>query len=76
MVTARTRVFDDAVNECVPRFAEADGIIVGSPVYFGNPNGTVLSFMQRLLYSSGLDLRMKVHHQDPEPRLASQPRGH
>lgn len=53
-------VFNDAVNECVPKFAEADGIIVGSPVYFSNPNGTVLSFMQRLLYSSNLDLRMKV----------------
>lgn len=54
------RVFDDAANECVPKFAEADGIIVGGPVYFGNPNGTVLSFMQCLLYSSNLDLRMKM----------------
>lgn len=53
-------VFDDIVNECAPKLAEADGIIIGSPVYFGNPNGTVLSFMQRLLYSAGVDLRMKV----------------
>ena len=49
-----------AINECAPKLAEADGIIIGSPVYFGNPNGTVLSFMQRLLYSSGVDLHMKV----------------
>ena len=54
-------VFDnDIVNECAPKLAEADGIIIGSPVYYGNPNGTVLSFMQRLFYSSATDLRMKV----------------
>ncbi len=53
-------VFDDVVNQTAPKLAEADGVIIGSPVYFGNPNGTVLSFMQRLLYSSGVDVRMKV----------------
>ncbi|MDO5119679.1 MAG: flavodoxin family protein [Coriobacteriales bacterium] len=53
-------VFDDIVNECQPKLAEADGIIIGSPVYYGNPNGTVLSFMQRLFYSTTVDLRMKV----------------
>lgn len=54
-------VFDkDIVNECAVKLDEADGIIVGSPVYYGNPNGTVLSFMQRLFYSSSVDLRMKV----------------
>lgn len=54
-------VFDkDPVNQAAPKLAEADGIIIGSPVYYGNPNGTVLSFMQRLFYSSGVDLRMKV----------------
>ncbi|MBQ2658387.1 MAG: flavodoxin family protein [Erysipelotrichaceae bacterium] len=53
-------VFNDLVNEVSPKLAEADGIIVGSPVYFGTPNGTVLSFMQRLFYSCGCDLHMKV----------------
>ena len=53
-------VFDDVVNECAPKLAEADGVVIGSPVYYGNPNGTVLSFVQRLLYSSGVDVRMKV----------------
>ena len=51
---------NDLVNECAPKLAEADGVIVGSPVYYGNPNGTVMSFMQRLFYSSSIDLRMKV----------------
>ncbi len=53
-------VFNDMVNEVSPKLAEADGIVIGSPVYFGNPNGTVLSFMQRLFYSCGCDLHMKV----------------
>ena len=53
-------VFNDLVNETAPKLAEADGIIVGTPVYFSNPNGTVLSFMQRLFFSCGLDLHMKV----------------
>jgi multimeric flavodoxin WrbA len=53
-------VFNDLVNEVSPKLAESDGIVIGSPVYFGNPNGTVLSFMQRLFYSCGCDLHMKV----------------
>ena len=53
-------VFNDLVNEVAPKLAEADGIVVGSPVYFGTPNGTVLSFMQQLFYSCGCDLHMKV----------------
>ena len=53
-------VFDDLVNEVSPKLAAADGIVVGSPVYYGTPNGTLLSFMQRLFYSCGCDLHMKV----------------
>lgn len=53
-------VFNDLVNETAPKLAEADGIVIGSPVYYGSPNGTVMSFMQRLFFSGGIDLRMKV----------------
>ena len=53
-------VFDDLVNATAPKLAAADGLILGTPVYYGNPNGTVLSFAQRLFYSSGIDLHMKV----------------
>lgn len=42
-------IFNDLVNETAAKLEEADGIIIGSPVYYGNPNGTLLSFMQRLL---------------------------
>ena len=53
-------VFDDLVNETAQKLAEADGMVIGSPVYYGNPNGTLLSFLQRLFYSSRCDLHMKV----------------
>ena len=36
-------VFDDLVNEVAPKFEEADGLVVGSPVYYGSPNGNIIS---------------------------------
>ena len=53
-------VFDDIVNQTAPKLEAADGLIVGTPVYYGNPNGTVLSFLQRLFYSCSFDTHMKV----------------
>lgn len=41
-------VFDDLVNEVAPKLEEADGLVVGSPVYYGSPNGNIISFMDRL----------------------------
>lgn len=51
---------DDLVNEVAPKFEEADGLVVGSPVYYGSPNGTILSFMDRLFYSTPFSKHMKV----------------
>ena len=51
---------DDNCNAISAKFAEADAFVFGSPVYYGMPNGTVLSFMQRLFYSCGCNLHMKV----------------
>lgn len=53
-------VFDDLVNEVAPKFEAADGLVVGSPVYYGSPNGTILSFMDRLFYSTSFSKHMKV----------------
>lgn len=53
-------VVDDLVNEIAAKFEQADGLIVGSPVYYGSPNGTILSFMDRLFYSTGFSKHMKV----------------
>ena len=51
---------DDLVNEVAPKFEAADGLVVGSPVYYGSPNGTILSFMDRLFYSTSFSKQMKV----------------
>lgn len=53
-------VIDDMVNETAKKLAEADGMVVGSPVYYASPNGTLISFLDRLFYSNSADLRMKV----------------
>ena len=54
-------VFDDLVNKVAEKLDSADGIVVGSPVYYASPNGTLLSFLDRLFYSTGhIDKRMKV----------------
>ncbi|MCM1356333.1 MAG: flavodoxin family protein [Staphylococcus sp.] len=55
-------VFDDIVNETAPKFAEADGIVVGSPVYYAGANGQLLAFLDRLFYSTSgrFDKTMKV----------------
>ena len=53
-------VFDDLVNETSPKFEAADGLVIGSPVYFASPNGTLLSFLDRLFYSARFDTTMKV----------------
>ena len=53
-------VFDDVVNEIAPKFAECDALVVGSPVYYASPNGTLVSFLDRLFYSSSANKTMKV----------------
>ncbi len=53
-------VFDDLINEVAPKFEAADGLVVGSPVYYASPNGTILSFMDRLFYSTSFSKHMKV----------------
>ena len=53
-------VFDDLVNEVARKFKEADGLVIGSPVYYASPNGTILSFLDRLFYSTPFSKHMKV----------------
>ena len=61
--TCRTKhqcVFNDAVNDLAVKFREANGLVVGSPVYYGSANGTLVSALQRLFYSTAFDKSMKV----------------
>lgn len=53
-------VFDDVVNTLAEKFRECDGLIIGSPVYYASPNGTLLSILDRLFFSTQFDKRMKV----------------
>ena len=53
-------IFDDAVNAAAPHFAEADGIVIGSPVYYAHANGGLLAFLDRLFFSTPFDKSMKV----------------
>ncbi len=53
-------VLNDQVNEVAEAFRKADGIIVGSPVYFASPNGSLISFMDRLFCSTNFNKTMKV----------------
>lgn len=43
---------DDLCNRAIDIMAQSDGLIVGSPTYYGQPNGTVLSLIQRMSYAA------------------------
>ena len=55
-------VFDDAVNEVSEKFKDADGLVVGSPVYYASANATLVALLDRVFYSSArqFDKTMKV----------------
>ena len=53
-------VFDDVVNELAPKFEEADGLVVASPVYYASANATLIACLDRLFYSTHFDKSMKV----------------
>lgn len=44
-------VFGDLVVEIAERMDVFDGLIVGSPVYYGGPNGRLTSFLDRFFFS-------------------------
>ena len=53
-------VFDDLVNQIAPQFEAADGLVIASPVYYASANGGLISFLDRLFYSTLFDKTMKV----------------
>ena len=59
---AKTRkcVFGDVVNETAPIFEESDGLVVGTPVYYGSANATTIAYLDRLFFSTSFDKSMKV----------------
>ncbi len=53
-------VFNDVVNETAPLFEKADGLLVGTPVYYAQPNATLTAYLTRLFYSTPFSKKMKV----------------
>ena len=53
-------VFDDDICNCISeKLDSVDALIIGSPVYYGQPNGSVLSLMQRMFFSAGKKVQNK-----------------
>ena len=50
---------DEAYDELLPMLERADGIVIGSPVYYAGPNGTLCALLDRVCYSAGRLLRGK-----------------
>ena len=50
----------DDVNALIPEMIEADGILLGSPVYYSGINGTMKSFLDRAFFAAGGAMRHKV----------------
>ncbi len=53
-------VFNDDVNKISEIMKDASGIVIATPVYYASPNGSLISFLDRLFYSCPHDLKMKV----------------
>ena len=53
-------VFDDEVNKIAEIFEQADGLVIGTPVYYASANGTLISLLDRLFFSTKFEKRMKV----------------
>jgi Multimeric flavodoxin WrbA len=41
---------DDPVNECISLAKQADGIVVGSPVYYAGPSGALCALLNRMFF--------------------------
>lgn len=50
---------DDVANEMLALMQEADGIVIGSPVYYAGPNGALCALLDRVFYSGGAKLAFK-----------------
>lgn len=50
----------DSVNKVIEKLDTWDGLIFGSPVYYGGPNGQITSFMDRLFYAAGNRMAGKI----------------
>ena len=66
---------DDAGNRFLEKAKEADGFVFGTPVYFAHPSGQILSFLNRVFYSSAVGELYPVFAGKPGAAIASARRG-
>lgn len=52
-------VFDDVCNRFTAKMAECDALIVGTPVYYASPNGSLIALLDRAFYSAGRVFALK-----------------
>ena len=57
--TTRRCAFRDIANPCADLMRQADGIIIGSPVYYGSANGALCAMLDRIFYAASADFRHK-----------------
>ena len=62
---------DDLVNAALDRMQACDGLVVGSPVHYAAAGGSITSFLDRMFYAGGSQLRTKVG-----AAVQRAPRGH
>ncbi len=51
--TSRCVFDDDGVDDAIEAMQSADGLVIGSPVYYAAPNGAFLAFLDRMFYAAG-----------------------
>ena len=73
-------VFDDIVNEIAPKFEEADGLVVASPVYYASANATLVACQKRRMFRDLRRAQQVFHDQRHagrfQPVLEQRPRPH
>lgn len=50
---------DDVANRIIEKLESADGIVIGSPTYYGQPNGALLAVWQRVCFAGGAHVKTK-----------------
>ena len=63
---------DDPCNQLIESILAADGLVVGSPVYFAGPNGALYALLDRAFYATCT--RSQLFHGKPAAALVTQHR--
>ena len=58
--TGKCIIEDDCVNTVIAKMEEADGVVIGSPVYYASANGALIALLDRVFYSSDKKFARKL----------------